>query len=241
LNNSTSLDYQINRLGFWCVIFVLATAVVSLFLPLDAPEAYNAEHADRIAWLNANRGAFIAGWLNQIVAMLTLSGVFFAMAWQIRVENALRAMLAGMVVLMSVVAFIIPKFIAVWTIPLLAETAVSGAVGAQMSDTLLLILNVSIPFSLYTSLDFLGFWLYGIFALLVMAPLYGKSKSAKVSAVTLGLFGLIYQCLFILLLAGGIEPAAINNYFLSPSILLVISVIAMAFNFRAAMKNQVEG
>ena len=27
-------------------------------LPLDAPEAYNAEHADRIAWLNANRGAF---------------------------------------------------------------------------------------------------------------------------------------------------------------------------------------
>jgi hypothetical protein len=47
--------------------------------------------------------------------------------------------------------------------------------------------------------------------------------------------------LFILLLAGGIEPAAINNYFLSPSILLVISVIAMAFNFRAAMKNQVEG
>lgn len=27
---------------------------------LDAPEAYNAEHADRIAWLNANRGAFSA-------------------------------------------------------------------------------------------------------------------------------------------------------------------------------------
>jgi len=241
LNNSISLDYQISRLGFWCAIFVLATAVVSLFLPLDAPEAYNAEHADRIAWLNANRGAFIAGWVNQIVAMLTLSGVFFAMAWQVRVRNALRAMLAGMVVLMSVVAFIIPKFMAVWTIPLLAETAASGAVGAQMSDTLLLLLNVSIPFSLYTSFDFLGFWLYGIFALLVMVPLYGESKSAKISAVTLGLFGLIYQCLFILLLAGGIEPAAINNYFMSPAILLVISVIAMAFNFKAAMKNQVEG
>ena len=241
MNNSISLDYQINRLGFWCAILVLATAVVSLFLPLDAPEAYNAEHADRIAWLNANRGAFIAGWVNQIVAMLTLSGVFFAMAWQVRVRNALRAMLGGMVVLMSVVAFIIPKFMAVWTIPLLAETAASGAVGAQMSDTLLLLLNVSIPFSLYTSFDFLGFWLYGIFALLVMVPLYGESKSAKISAVTLGLFGLIYQCLFILLLAGGIEPAAINNYFLSPSILLVISVIAMAFNFKAAMKNQLEG
>ena len=241
MNNSISLDCQISRLGFWCAIFVLATAVVSLFLPLDAPEAYNAEHADRIAWLNANRGAFIAGWVNQIVAMLTLSGVFFAMAWQVRVRNPLRAMLAGMVVLMSVVAFIIPKFMAVWTIPLLAETVASGAVGAQMSDTLLLLLNVSIPFSLYTSFDFLGFWLYGIFALLVMVPLYGESKSAKISAVTLGLFGLIYQCLFILLLAGGIEPAAINNYFMSPAILLIISVIAMAFNFKAAMKNQVEG
>ena len=33
MNDSISLDYQINRLGFWCVIIALATTVVSFFLP----------------------------------------------------------------------------------------------------------------------------------------------------------------------------------------------------------------
>jgi len=235
LSNSISLDYQINRLGFWCVIIALATTVVSFVLPLDAPEAYNAEHADRIAWLNANRGAFIAGWVNQIIAMFSLSGVLFAIAWQIRDKNPLRALIAAMVILMSVVAFIIPKFMAIWTIPLLAETAASGAMGAEMSDSLLLLLNVSIPFSLYTSFDYLGFWLYGVFAVLVMVPLYSDSTSSKVSAVVLGAFGVIYQAMLIALLVGAIGATEINSYFLGVSGLLLIVIIAMAFNFKAAM------
>jgi hypothetical protein len=57
-----------------------------------------------------------------------------------------------MVVLMSAVAFIIPKFIAVWTIPLLADTITADGVDVEMADALLLLLNVSIPFSLFTSL-----------------------------------------------------------------------------------------
>ena len=186
MNKPGYLDHQVNRLGFWSAVVVIITSVVAMLLPLDAPEAYNAEHADRIAWLNANRGAFIAGWVNQIVAMLSLSGVLFATAWQIRDRNPLRALLAAMVVLMSVVAFIIPKFMAIWTIPLLAETAASGAMGAQMADSLLLLLNVSIPFSLYTSFDYLGFWLYAVFAVLVMVPLYSDASSSKVAAVALG-------------------------------------------------------
>jgi hypothetical protein len=121
---------------------------------------------------------------------------------------------------------------------LLAETAASGAVGSQMSDSLLVLLNVTIPFSLYTSFDYLGFWLYAIFALLVMAPCYGDSTSAKIAAVTLGLFGIIYQAMFVVLLAGGIEAVEINNYFMGVSVLLLIVIIAMAFNFKAAMTNE---
>jgi hypothetical protein len=229
LNNHISLDYQVNRLGFWCAVIALVTGVISMALPLDAPEAYNAEHADRIAWLNANRGAFIAGWVNQIIAMFTLSGVLFAIAWQIRDKNPLRALIAAMVILMSVVAFIIPKFMAIWTIPLLAETAASGSMGAEMSDSLLLLLNVSIPFSLYTSFDYLGFWLYGVFAL------YSDSTSSRVSAVVLGAFGVIYQVMLVALLVGAIGATEINTYFLGVSVLLLIVIIAMAFNFKAAM------
>jgi hypothetical protein len=237
VNNELSMDYQVNRLGLCCVAVVIVAGVAAMFLPLDAPAAYDAEHGERIAWLNANRGSFIAGWVNQIAAMLTLSGVFFAIAWQIRRRNGLRAILAAMVTLMSVMAFIIPKFIAVWSIPLLAETAASGAVGAQMSDSLLLLLNVSIPFSLYTSFDYLGFWLYAVFALLVAGPLYGESMSSKTTAVTLGAFGLIYQGMLIVLLVGGIGATDIHRYFVGASMLLLIVVIAAAFVFKSAMAN----
>lgn len=237
MNKQISLDFQVNRLGFWCAVIVLATGVIAMALPLDAPEAYNAVHTDRIAWLNANRGAFIAGWVNQIIAMFTLSGVFFAIAWQIRGKNPLRALLATMVILMSVVAFIIPKFMAIWTIPLLAETAASGGVGAEMADSLLLLLNVSIPFSLYTSFDYLGFWLYGVFALMVAGPTFGESVVSKVSAVALGLFGVLYQIAFVFLLFGGIAATDINTYFLGISGILLIAVIALLLEFKNAVAN----
>ena len=238
MNTTQSLDYQINRLGFWSAIVAIATGVVSAFLPLDIPDGYSAEHVDRVAWLSENRGAFIAGWVNQIVAMLSLSGVFLAIAWKVAVNNKLRAILAAMVVLMSVMAFIIPKFIAVWTIPILADTISSGAAGTNMADTLLLVLNVTLPFSLYTSFDYLGFWLYSVFALLVAVPLYGKTLTEKISSASLALFGIIYQLMMVALWLGGIAPQEINLYFLGAAGLLIVVVIAMAFNFKAAMASE---
>jgi hypothetical protein len=237
LKATISLDYQINRFGFWSVIIAIATGVVAMFFPLDAPGGYAAEHADRVAWLSANRGAFIAGWLNQIVAMFSLSAVFACGAWQVASKAPLRAILAALFVAMSVMAFIIPKFIAVWTIPLLADTITSGAVGAELADPLLRLLNVSIPFSLYTSFDYLGFWLYSVFALLVAAPLFGDSKSTKIAAVSLGVFGLIYQFLMVALFLGAIAPADIEVYFISASMLLLFHIVAMAFIFKKSISS----
>lgn len=235
---SISLDQQINRLGFLSAIVVIVTAVISAFIPLDAPGGYNSEHADRVAWLSANRETFIAGWVNQIVAMLSLSGVFFAIAWRIAANNPLRGILAAMVMLMSVMAFIIPKFIAVWTIPLLADTISSGVVGSDLADPLLRILNVSIPFSLYTSFDYLGFWLYSVFALMVVIPLYGPALATKISSVSLGLFGIIYHVLLLALWAGEIASADIESSFLGASLLLLVVIIAMAFQFKGAMDSE---
>jgi hypothetical protein len=216
---------------------VIATGVVAMFFPLDAPGGYTAEHADRVAWLSANRGAFIAGWLNQIVAMFSLSAVFACGAWQVAGKNPLRAILAALFVAMSVMAFIIPKFIAVWTTPLLADTIASGAVGAELADPLLRLLNVSIPFSLYTSFDYLGFWLYSAFALLAAGPLYGDSKSARIAAVSLGVFGIVYQVLMVALFLGAIAPADIEAYFIGASMLLLFHIVAMAFVFKEAMNS----
>ena len=227
-----------NRFGFWSAVIAIVTGIISFFLPLDAPGGYTAEHADRIAWLTANRDLFILGWLNQIAAMLSLSGVFFAIAWHIAIKNPLRAALAAMVVLLSVVAFIIPKFMAIWTIPQLADVITNNAVGAELADSLLTLLNVSVPFSLYTSFDYLGFWLYGVFSLLVAGPLYGDKTSAKIAAITLGIFGIIYHGLLASLLLGSIAPPDIESSFLVAAGLLLVAVVVMGFNFWSASKTE---
>lgn len=207
MNTTISLDYQINRAGFWSGIVAIATGVVSIFLPLDAPGGYAAEHVDRVAW-------------------------------QIVEKNPLRAIVAAAVVLIAVVAFIIPKFMAVWTIPLLAEVITSGTVGAELADPLLRLLNVSIPFSLFTSFDYLGFWLYGVFGLLVARPLYGQAMSAKIAAVALGAFGVVYHIMLVALLVGMIAPVDIEAYFMSVSMLLLFLILAMIFNFKDAMSSR---
>lgn len=233
-----TLGLQMNRFGFWSAVIAIVTGLISFLLPLDAPKGYTAEHADRIAWLTANRDLFILGWLNQIAAMFSLSGVFFAIAWHIAVKNPLRAALAAMVVLLSVVAFIIPKFMAIWTIPQLADVITNNAVGAELADSLLTLLNVSVPFSLYTSFDYLGFWLYGVFSLLVAGPLYGDKTSAKIAAITLGMFGIIYHGLLASLLLGSIAPTDIESSFLVAAGLLLVAVVVMGFNFWRATKTE---
>ena len=131
--------------------------------------------------------------------------------------------------------FIIPKFIAVWTIPMLVDTVSAGGAGAQMADALLLTLNVSVPYSLYTSFDYLGFWLWAVFALLTAGPLYGPTLSAKISSVCLGAFGILYHGIFMALLLGNIDPEDIEFSFSTPAVLVIITIVAMLFNFKSAM------
>ena len=226
------LDRQINRLGLVSVIVVVLTTLVSFWLPLDVPNGFEAQHADRVDWLTANRGIFIIGWINQIISMLAFAGVFFGVAWNVAKLAPLRGIVAAVVVLLSVAAFIIPKFIAVWTIPQLASVAAAEASGAEMANQLLLVLIVSVPFSLYTSFDYLGFWLYAVFALLVAGPLFNESISSKTAAVGAGLFGCIFHGLFAMLLLGEIASAEIETYFLGSFVFLLLSIVAIVPQFR---------
>jgi len=131
--------------------------------------------------------------------------------------------------------FIIPKFIAIWTIPQLVQAISTGATSAELADPLLRILNVSIPFSLYTSFDYLGFWLYAVFGLLVAGPLFGESLSSKVAAICTGVFGAVFHCLLIALLIGEPASADVETMFLGSFAVLLVPVIAMMFRFKQEM------
>ena len=230
MNDYSSLDTTIYRFGFYCAVLLILSGFAAAFLPLDISDGLDAEHTDRIVWLTEHRATFVLGWLNQIVAMLTLSGVFVAMAWQTRQRFPLTALLSAAVVAFSVMAFIVPKFIAVWSMPLLVS-AVNDPINGEMANTLLMLLNVTTPYSLFTSFDYLGFWLYAVFGLLITRPFLQGTTSSKIAGTCAGLYGATYHILLVALLSGVLENHQIGTWFLSTTALLIIVVIATMVGF----------
>jgi hypothetical protein len=233
MTNSQTLDDTINKAAFWSAIVLILAGVLSVFFPLDAPDG---PFADRMIWFSSNVGYFAMGWIVQMIAMLTLSGVFAGTAWQVRESHPLSTFVAGTALLISVVAFIIPKFIAIWSIPQMVVASSTVSANAAIAEQLFQLLKPSLPFSLFQSFDYLGFWMYGVFGLLVARPLFRLSLSAKIAAVALGLFGLLFHILFVGVLTGSVVMADIGVYFESIGVLLLVPVISMAVYFRKAMK-----
>jgi len=104
------------------------------------------------------------------------------------------------------------------------------------ADQLFVLLNVSIPFSLYTSFDYLGFWLYAVFGLLVAGPLYSDDMSSKVAAITAGVFGIAFHGVLAGLLLGALESADIEASLISVTALLLILVVVMLIRFKGRLK-----
>ena len=228
---------QVSRFGFWCAVLCIVTAVIATFLPLDVPNGDTAAHEERLQWLTENRDAFVAAWVNQIVAMVSLSGLFLALCWRGRSNGPLRALLATGAVAMATMAFVIPKFIAIWTIPLLVNAAATISAGADISAVLLPLLNVSIPFSLYTSFDYLGFWLYALFAVLMMKPLYDGDRASKLVAILVGLFGIGFHAAFACLLLGVIQASDIETSFGVSFIPLLLLILILPVTFWRDLKH----
>jgi hypothetical protein len=231
------LDDQINRLGLWAVFVVLISFVITLFLPLDVPDGLGATQAERVDWLQINRAAFILGWINQLMAMMALTAVLLCTSWQIRRINPLRALIASLVVCASFAVFLVPKFIAIWTIPQLAQVSATGAPGGDMAEMLLSILNVSLPYSLYTALDYLGFWLYALFTLLIAGPLFGQLRSSRIAAVAAILFGVAFHGLLTLLFTGNLATTDVEPMFTLAFTIMLVFVVAIGFHFRSALSN----
>jgi hypothetical protein len=60
--------------------------------------------------------------------------------------------------------------------------------------------------------------------------------SAKIAAVALAVFGLVFHLLFVGVLTSSVVTADIGVYFESIGVLLLVPVISMAIYFRKAMK-----
>ena len=162
-------------------------------------------------------------------------------SWYTARWNPLRALLAAVFVAFATMAFFIPKFMAVWTIPMLSEAIATQSTGYEMALGLLPVLNVTVPYSLYTSFDYLGFWLYSVFALLVCIPMTRGPLSARIIGITLGLFGVIYNVLVAFILAGSIGRLQISDSLMTAALLLLVISIAALFLFRSPATHEGQG
>ncbi|MEM0954353.1 MAG: hypothetical protein AAGI24_09435 [Pseudomonadota bacterium] len=234
MNQTELLDQQIERLGFYAAALTICVGFPMLSLPLDIAGGNAAAHADRVLWLVDNRIPFVLAWLVQIVAMVTLTLVLMALLWASRATSLLRAGLALSLLASAFVVFIIPKFMAIWTVPLLAETVAQGREGYAMADALLLLLNVSAPASLFTSFDYLGFWLYSLYGLLAAGLLWKGKLAAKVCAAALWAYGVLYQLLLVSVIFGLIAAAQVEAYALGASALLLVPVFSAIFLFSSS-------
>ncbi|NCF19357.1 MAG: hypothetical protein GWP63_14030 [Haliea sp.] len=210
MSTTARLDSQINKTAYLSAIILFVFTAVSMFGVYDAPAGSTA--AEKVAWLNENNGAFVFSWVTQIVQVFTLAAVFAATCWKVFSVNPLAAVSGGIVLMLGTMAILITKGTELWVVPLAAQDLAAGSSGQEPGHTLLSINSQSYPYSLTTYFDYLGLWLWSLFGLLVARPLFRLSTSAKVAAISLGLFGIIYPIFYGFLVTGVIPLEEITNY-----------------------------
>ena len=234
MSTSARLDSQINKATYLSAIILFVFTAVSMFGVYDAPAGSTA--AEKVAWLNENNGAFVLSWVTQIVQVFTLAAVFAATCWKVFSVNPLAAVSAALVLMLGTMAILITKGTELWVVPLAAQDLAAGSSGQEPGLTLLSINSQSYPYSLTTYFDYLGLWLWSLFGLLVARPLFQFSTSAKVAAISLGLFGVIYPVFYGFLITGVIPLKDITNY--STFMLLAwVGAFAIGFYCRSEAKN----
>jgi hypothetical protein len=225
-----NLSEKINALAVKAVVVLIVCAIPALFLPLDAPGATQEQAA---VWLMNTMSAYMLGWIVQIIAMFSLTIIFAGAAWQIFEASPIRAVTIWLLTSFSVVVFLITKFIAIWTVPLMAKALAAGSAESEVAQVFLTALAPSVSFGLAPSLDYLGFWLYALIGLLLFRPLFALSASAKVAAVTLLLFGVIFHLVFVAIYLSLVSQGDIPAIIESSGVLLLVASIALFFQFRA--------
>jgi len=234
MSTTARLDSQINKATYLSAIILFVFTAVSMFGVYDAPAGSTA--AEKVTWLNENNGAFVLSWVTQIVQVFTLAAVFAAICWKIFSVNPLAAVSGGIVLMLGTMAILITKGTELWVVPLAAQDLAAGSSSQEPGLTLLSINSQSYPYSLTTYFDYLGLWLWSLFGLLVARPLFRFSTSAKVAAVSLGLFGIIYPIFYGFLVTGVIPLDDITNY--STFMLLAwVGAFAMGIYCRRESRN----
>jgi|GEM_PF-1457624 len=226
INNSA----DIYDLGFKGAIVLVIGSIVSLFLPLAAPDADTQAAA---LWLNQEAGAYLFGWLNQLMLVFAIAVTLAVAGWAIYQTAPLRAITVWSFTLISTGVFFITKFFALWGVPLMAKAIAAESAVQPEATAALLALAPNESFGLLGSLDWLGFWIYGLIGILMFRPLFRGALSAKIAAGSLLLFGVVLPLLFTATLIDILGQDEFGEIAFSTAALLTVAGVAFAIFFRS--------
>jgi hypothetical protein len=224
------LSTQINKIGFYAVALIIVFGVLSLFFPLSAPEA---TQEGAIYWLMNSMSAYVVGWIVQIVGMLLCAVIFACVTWPVFAAAPIRAVVLWVLTCLSVMAFLIPKFIALWSVPLMAKALAAGTAESVAAEAFLTVLAPGIAFGFVASLDYLGFGLYATIGILLFRPLWKISAKTKVAAIALLIFGVSFFLILLATFIGLLGQADVAGYLDAIFGILLIAFIPLMLHFRS--------
>jgi len=227
--SKSNIDSSVSKIAFWAVVVFIVGGITSLFFPL-IPEGEGVEN--QAAWVVNNSAGFISGWLIQIVLVFAFSLIVGGVSWQFSKASPVRAVVSWSLILLSMIAFLIPKFIAVWAIPMMAVALNSNMPSAELAAQLLALLDMSSAFSLFTSFDYLGFSLYAALSLMIAGPLFRTSLSGKIAAVCFMIYGAAFFLALIGTILGSVGQADMALITENLNNILFIAIISLAFYYR---------
>lgn len=224
-------------LGYKAAFVFLITAVISLALPLEAPVP--TQSAAEL-WLNTEAGGYLFGWLNQVILMFASSVILLAAGLLIYSSAPLRAGAVWVLTLMSTLAFLMSKFLSLWSVPLTVKAIAAESAVAGSAQSILTTLGPSEAFGLVPSIDYLGFWLYGLIGLLLFRPLFRQSLSAKIAAIALLMYGILFHLVYVAVVIDLLGQSDVGDAFFLINFLVLIAVIALLFRFRGSRGDTIQ-
>jgi hypothetical protein len=190
--------------------------------------------------LNTEAGGYLFGWLNQVILMLASSVILLAAGLLIYSSAPLRAGAVWVLTLMSTLAFLMSKFLSLWSVPLTVKAIAAENAVAGSAQSILTTLGPSEAFGLVPSIDYLGFWLYGLIGLLLFRPLFRQSLSAKIAAIALLMYGILFHLVYVAVVIDLLGQSDVGDAFFLINFLVLIAVIALLFRFRGSRGDTIQ-
>ena len=229
---------SIVRMGFIAVMVLIPASIVSLILPLDAPEP---TQAAAMEWLNTVAGGYLIGWINQIVIMLACSVVFAAAAALIYPSAPLLAGAVWILALIATTVFLIAKFLLLWAVPMSVKAIAAQNQGPGAAETVLTALGPEVAYGIIPAFDSLGFIFYAVIGLILFLPLFRLSICGKVASLALLMFSFSYLVLMAAALIDILSESEFSAFAYDSGKLIFVSAVALAFPFRAGLKANAAG